>query len=255
MKWRVIQKSWRHISVDENIILEFENVDVYYGNVAALEQVTMHVKRGEIVCLLGGNASGKTTTMKTILGVVRPRSGRILLKGDEITNLQTSGIIRRGVAMVPENRELFPGMTVLENLKLGAFLRKDKDGIEEDLEYVSELFPRVKERLTQKAGTLSGGEQQMVAVARALMSRPDFILMDEPSMGLAPALVKQSFEMIERIHDEGKTIFVVEQNANMSLSIADRGYVLQSGKIVLSGKASDLANDERLQHAYLSYEE
>ena len=241
--------------MDENIILEFKDVDVYYGNVAALEKVSIQVKRGEIVCLLGGNASGKTTTMKSILGVVQPRRGHILLNGNDITNMPTSEIIRRGVAMVPENRELFPRMTVLENLKLGAYLRKDKNGIKEDLDYVCELFPRVKERLTQKAGTLSGGEQQMVAVARALMSRPDFILMDEPSMGLAPALVKQSFEMIQHIHNEGRTIFVVEQNANMSLSIADRGYVLQSGKIVLSGKASDLANDERLKHAYLSYSE
>jgi branched-chain amino acid transport system ATP-binding protein len=235
--------------------LEFENVDVYYGNVIALERVSIYVDSGEIVCLLGGNASGKTTTMKTILGVVQPRNGKVLIKNEDIAGKPTSDIIRRGVAMVPENRELFPGLTVLENLKLGAFLRKDRAAILEDLGYVCDLFPRLKERLKQKAGTLSGGEQQMVAVARALMSRPEFILMDEPSMGLSPALVKQSFEMIQRIHAEGKTIFVVEQNANMSLAIADRGYVLQSGKIVLSGKAGDLLNDERLQKAYLSYSE
>jgi branched-chain amino acid transport system ATP-binding protein len=241
--------------VAETPILEFENVDVYYGNVMALERASLFVNPGEIVCLLGGNASGKTTTMKTILGVVRPKRGRVLFKGNEITGMSTSQIIRLGVAMVPENRELFPRLTVQENLNLGAYLRRDKVSIQADLEYVCQLFPRVKDRLKQKAGTLSGGEQQMVAVARALMSRPDFILMDEPSMGLSPALVKQSFEMIERIHAEDKTVFVVEQNANMSLAIADRGYVLQSGRIVLSGTASDLANDERLQHAYLSYSE
>jgi branched-chain amino acid transport system ATP-binding protein len=239
--------------VDKTKILELEDIDVYYGNVLALENVSLHVNRGEIVCLLGGNASGKTTTMKTILGVVKPKKGTIRLQGEVVTGHATSDIIRRGVAMVPENRELFPSLTVLENLKLGAYLRKDRAAIEEDLDYVCELFPRVQQRLKQRAGTLSGGEQQMVAVARALMSRPDFILMDEPSMGLAPALVKQSFEMIERINKEGKTVFVVEQNANVSLGIADRGYVLQSGRIVLSGKASDLIQDERLQHAYLSY--
>jgi len=236
-------------------MLELENVDVYYGNVVALEQVSLRVGTGEIVCLLGGNASGKTTTMKTILGIVKPRRGRVILRGDNVTGLPSSKIIRRGVAMVPENRELFPSLIVLENLKLGAFLRRDKDGIAEDLDYVCELFPRIRQRLKQKAGTLSGGEQQMVAVARALMARPDFILMDEPSMGLSPTLVKQSFEIIERIHAEGITVLVVEQNAAMSLAIADRGYVLQSGKIVLSGPAQELIADERLQRAYLSHAE
>jgi branched-chain amino acid transport system ATP-binding protein len=236
-------------------MLELENVDVYYGNVVALEQVSLSVGTGEIVCLLGGNASGKTTTMKTILGIARPRRGRVILRGDDVTRLPTSEIIRRGVAMVPENRELFPSLTVLENLKLGAFLRRDKDGIAEDLDYLCELFPHVRQRLKQKAGTLSGGEQQMVAVARALMARPDLILMDEPSMGLSPALVKQSFEIIERIHAEGITVLVVEQNAAMSLAIADHGYVLQSGKIVLSGPAQELIADERLRRAYLSYAE
>lgn len=237
----------------ETHVLDLENVDVYYGNVVALEQVSLHVKPGEIVCLLGGNASGKTTTMKTILGLVRPRRGRVRLRGEDITGVPTSEIIRRGVAMVPENRELFPSLSVLENLKLGAYPRRDKAGVEEDLDYVCDLFPKVRQRLKQRAGTLSGGEQQMVAVARALMSRPDFVLMDEPSMGLSPALVKQSFGMIQRIRAEGKTILVVEQNAAMSLAVADRGYVLQSGRIVLSGPASELVNDERLQHAYLSY--
>lgn len=236
-------------------LLELKNVDVFYGNVIALEQVSLSVGSGEIVCLLGGNASGKTTTMKTILGVTKPRNGQVILRGEDVTKFSTSEIIRRGLAMVPENRELFPSMTVLENLKLGAFLRRDKDEIAKDLEYVCELFPRVKQRLTQKAGTLSGGEQQMVAVGRALMARPDMILMDEPSMGLSPALVKQSFEIIERIHDEGLTVLIVEQNAAMSLAIADRAYVLQSGKVVLSGPAKDLIQDERLQRAYLSYEE
>jgi branched-chain amino acid transport system ATP-binding protein len=239
--------------VEKNNIpfLELQNINVYYGNVVALEDVSLRANKGEIVCLLGGNASGKTTTMKTILSLVKPKSGRILIKGKDMTGASTSEIIQQGIAMVPENRELFPGLTVRENLQLGAYLRKDKNEILSDLEYVYSLFPLVKERLNQKAGTLSGGEQQMVAVGRALMSRPEFILMDEPSMGLSPALVKQSFEMIKKIHDEGKTVFVVEQNANMSLAIADHGYVLQTGKIVLSGPASQLANDERLQHAYL----
>jgi branched-chain amino acid transport system ATP-binding protein len=189
--------------------------------------------------------------MKTILSLVSPKSGQILINGKDMTGASTKQIIECGVAMVPENRELFPGLSVKENLQLGAYLRQNKKQISEDLEYVYSLFPLIKERLNQKAGTLSGGEQQMVAVGRALMSRPDFILMDEPSMGLSPALVKQSFEMIQKIHNEGKTVFVVEQNANMSLSIADRGYVLQTGKIVLSGSASQLLQDERLQHAYL----
>lgn len=240
---------------NEISLLQLENINVRYGNVIALEEVSLHVNSGEIVCLLGGNASGKTTTMKTILGIIHPKTGKVRLGGEDITGKQTSEIIRRGVAMVPENRELFPSLTVLENLKLGAFVRKEKEGLEEDIEHICKLFPRIRERLTQRAGTLSGGEQQMVSVSRALMSHPKFILMDEPSMGLSPALVKQSFEMIERIHDEGKTVLVVEQNATKSLGIADRGYVLQSGKIVLSGKASDLINDERLQKAYLSYKE
>ena len=236
-------------------MLELKQVDVFYGNVIALEQVSLCVGSGEIVCLLGGNASGKTTTMKTILGVTKPRTGQVILRGEDVTRFPTSEIIRRGLAMVPENRELFPSLSVLENLKLGAFLRRDKDEIAKDLNYVCELFPRVKQRLSQKAGTLSGGEQQMVAVGRALMARPEMILMDEPSMGLSPALVKQSFEIIERIHAEGLTVLIVEQNATMSLAIADRAYVLQSGKVVLSGPAKELMEDERLQRAYLSYEE
>lgn len=231
--------------------LELQNIYVYYGNVLALENLSLQVYSGEIVCLLGGNASGKTTTMKTILSLVTPKSGRMIIKGKDVTGASTKDIIRSGIAMVPENRELFPGMSVKENLQLGAFLRKNTNEISADMEYVFTLFPKLTERLNQKAGTLSGGEQQMVAVGRALMSRPDFILMDEPSMGLSPALVIQSFEMIQKLHEEGKTVFVVEQNANLSLSIANRGYVLQTGKIVLSGKATDLINDERLQHAYL----
>lgn len=234
-------------------VLEFDSVTVTYGNVLALDDVSLYVDRGEIVCLLGGNASGKTTTMKTMLGVVTPKKGSVTIKGKETAGISTADIIQLGVAMVPENREVFSRLSVLENIKMGAFLRSDKDGIDEDLEYILELFPRIKERLKQRAGTLSGGEQQMLAVARALMARPDIILMDEPSMGLAPALVKQSFELIERIHDEGKTVFVVEQNANASLAIADRGYVLQSGRIVLSGDARELLSDKRLQRAYLSY--
>lgn len=236
-------------------ILALKAVEVYYANVLALDKVSLQVRRGELICLLGGNASGKTTTMRTALGLVSPRRGRVELKGQDITGRSPASIIGMGVAMVPENRELFPGLTVRENVRLGAWVRRDRAGIEADFEYVCELFPRVKERLRQRAGTLSGGEQQMVAVARALMARPELILMDEPSMGLAPALVKQSFELIKRIHDEGRTVLVVEQNASMSLAIADRAYVLQSGRMVLSGPAGELAADPRLRRAYLGHAE
>ncbi|MEX0825287.1 MAG: ABC transporter ATP-binding protein [Acidimicrobiia bacterium] len=232
-------------------VLEFRDVNTYYGPVHSLKNVNLRIDAGEIVCLLGGNASGKTTTLKTILGMVIPASGEVLIDGDIMTNSPTSERVERGVSMVPENRRLFKRMSVRENLEIGAFLRNDKDGIEEDLERIFELFPRVKERLGQKAGTLSGGEQQMVAVGRALMARPKVLLMDEPSMGLAPVLVAQSFEIIQQINAAGTTVFVVEQNANMALSIADRGYVLQTGQIVLADTAKGLLANPEMRAAYL----
>ena len=206
-------------------LLKVENVDTFYGSIHILQQVNLEVGVGELVCLLGGNACGKSTTLKTILGIVKPKAGSITFAGQDVTNVGTPGRVRLGMAVVPENRRLFAPMTVLENLKIGAFVRGEADPA--DLERVFELFPKLKDRQDQLAGTLSGGEQQMVAVGRALMSRPKLILMDEPSMGLAPKLVEQSFEMIANLHKNGVSMLVVEQNANMALAIADRGYVLQ----------------------------
>jgi branched-chain amino acid transport system ATP-binding protein len=236
---------------DRGPILELRDVDTHYGPIQVLRGINVQIYPGEIACLLGGNASGKTTTLKTILGYVTPTEGEVILDGEKISGLSTGDIVKRGISMVPENRRLFKRMTVRENLEMGTYLRKDRDAIEGDLEHVFKLFPRVKERLSQRAGTLSGGEQQMVAVGRALMARPKVLLMDEPSMGLAPVLVAQNFEIIERINEEGTTVFVVEQNANMALSIADRGYVLQTGQIVLADTAEGLLNNPEMQRAYL----
>jgi len=230
--------------------LEFRGVNTFYGAVHILKDVDLKVYPGEVVCLLGGNASGKTTTLKAVLGMVPTSSGEVLIDGEPATNWTTAERVARGVSMVPENRRLFKRMTVRENLNIGAYLRDDGEN-DEDLERVFELFPRVKERLSQKAGTLSGGEQQMVAVGRALMARPKVLLMDEPSMGLAPVLVTQNFEIIEQINKAGTTVFVVEQNANMALSIADRGYVLQTGQIVLSDEADALLSNPQMREAYL----
>lgn len=232
-------------------MLELRGVFTHYGLVSVLRDVNVEIYPGEMVCLLGGNASGKTTTLKTILGYVTPSQGEVLLDGEVVSGLPTREIVRRGVSMVPENRRLFPDMTVLENLELGAYLRTDRRKVAEDLERVLELFPRVRERLKQKAGTLSGGEQQMVAMGRALMADPKVLLMDEPSMGLAPVLVEQVFEIIRTIRGLGRTVFVVEQNANMALSIADRGYVLQTGQIVLTDTAENLLNNPLMREAYL----
>jgi len=232
-------------------ILELHGVSTHYGLVSVLRNVNMEIYEGEMVCLLGGNASGKSTTLKTILGYVTPTEGEVRFDGEVVNGVPTKELVRRGISMVPENRRLFGDMTVEENLTLGSFLRTDKHGIEEDRELVFETFPRIRERLKQKAGTLSGGEQQMVAMGRALMAAPRVLLMDEPSMGLAPVLVEQVFEIIQRIRRLGKTVFVVEQNANMALSIADRGYVIQTGEVVLSGAAQDLLNDPSMQQAYL----
>jgi branched-chain amino acid transport system ATP-binding protein len=230
-------------------LLQLDAVDTYYGPIHILQSLSLEVNAGELVCLLGGNASGKSTTLKTVLGIVRPRSGRVSFGGEDVTERSTSYRIAKGMAIVPENRRLFGPMTVLENLQMGAYLTGG--GTQEDYDRVYTLFPRLHERRSQLAGTLSGGEQQMVAMARALMSRPKLMLMDEPSMGLAPILVEQSFEIIKQVHDDGVAVLVVEQNANVSLSIADRGYVLSTGRLVLEGKAADLLQDEGLRKAYL----
>jgi branched-chain amino acid transport system ATP-binding protein len=236
---------------EDRPVLELRGVYTHYGLVSVLRDVNIEIYPGEMVCLLGGNASGKTTTLRTILGYVRPSQGEVLLDGEVVSGLKTTEIVRRGISMVPENRRLFGNMTVLENLELGAYLRTDRRKVAEDLERVLEVFPRVRERLKQKAGTLSGGEQQMVAMGRALMADPKVLLMDEPSMGLAPVLVEQVFEIIQTIRGLGRTIFVVEQNAHMALSIADRGYVLQTGQIVLADTAQNLLNNPLMREAYL----
>jgi branched-chain amino acid transport system ATP-binding protein len=230
-------------------LLELQQVDTYYGQIHILQGLSIRIEPGELVCLLGGNASGKSTTLKTILGIVKPRTGAVVLNGEDVTRRPTSYRIGRGIAIVPENRRLFAPMTVLENLQMGAYLRGGGD--REDFDRVYELFPLLFERRSQLAGTLSGGEQQMVAMGRALMSRPKLLLMDEPSMGLAPILVEKNFEIIQQVHQSGVAILVVEQNANVSLSIADRGYVLSTGRLVLEGKAAELRENEDLRKAYL----
>jgi branched-chain amino acid transport system ATP-binding protein len=235
-------------------MLEFRGVNTFYGELHVLKDVNYDIKQGEIVCLLGGNASGKSTTMKAVLGIVPPKTGDILFEGQVINKLPTAARVKLGIAPVPEARRLFPRMTVLENLEMGAYVRTDRENFNDDLEKVYTLFPRVKERRQQLAGTLSGGEQQMVAMGRALMARPRLICMDEPSMGLSPAFVDQVFEIIQAINKLGTTIFVVEQNAAMALSIAHRGYVLQTGEVVLSGSAQSLLQDEMVQRAYLGQE-
>jgi branched-chain amino acid transport system ATP-binding protein len=219
--------------------------------VPALREVSMEVRRGEIVCLLGGNASGKSTTMKTVIGSLRPSRGSVWYDGKDVTGWNTSRRVAAGIAIVPEARRIFPRLTVRENLLMGAFIRKDGPQIDSDLDRVMQMFPRLRERSSQRGGTLSGGEQQMLAMARALMSRPRFLCMDEPSMGLAPVLVEQQFETIKELNLTGITIFVVEQNATMALAIANRGYVLQSGRVVLSGSAESLLENPQMKRAYL----
>jgi branched-chain amino acid transport system ATP-binding protein len=230
-------------------LLKLDGVDTYYGPIHILQKLELEVGAGELVCLLGGNASGKSTTLKTILGIVKPRAGSVEFDGEDITGRPTSYRIGKGMAIVPENRRLFAPMSVRENLEMGGYLRGG--GTKEDWDRVYTLFPLLHERRAQLAGTLSGGEQQMVAMGRALMSQPKLLLMDEPSMGLAPILVEKNFEIIQQVHESGVAILVVEQNANVSLAIADRGYVLQTGRVVLSGSAAELLRHEDLRKAYL----
>ena len=232
-------------------MLAFHAVDTYYGDLHVLKGVDYRIEAGEIVSLLGGNASGKSTTMKAIMGVVVPVRGAILFEGHSLAGVSVAERVRRGIAPVLEARRLFPRMTVYENLEMGAYTRARGPEFDADLERVFSLFPRVKERLRQLAGTLSGGEQQMVAIGRALMARPKLLCMDEPSMGLSPALVEQVFDIIQTINKQGTTIFMVEQNANMALSIADRAYVLQTGQVVLSGPAAELRQNPMIREAYL----
>jgi branched-chain amino acid transport system ATP-binding protein len=235
----------------DSVLLELKGVSTNYGAVEVLRDINLNARAGEIVCLLGPNAAGKTTTLKTILGMVAPAKGQILFNGERVDGQPTQDIVAKGLTMVPEGRRLFGRMSVRENLFIGAQLRTDEDGISKDFERVLELFPRLKERLTQKAGSLSGGEQQMLAMGRALMAHPKVLLMDEPSMGLAPILVEQVFEIIKEINQQGTTIFLVEQNASMALEIADRGYVLQTGEIVLADTAKNLLSNKDMQEAYL----
>jgi branched-chain amino acid transport system ATP-binding protein len=230
-------------------LLRLDGVDTFYGPIHILQGLSLEVKAGELVCLLGGNASGKSTTLKTVLGIVQPRNGRVYFQGEDVTTRSTSYRIGKGIAIVPENRRLFAPMTVCENLEMGAFLHGA--GRKEDFDRVYDLFPLLHERRGQLAGTMSGGEQQMVAMGRALMGRPKLLLMDEPSMGLAPILVERNFEIIKQVHESGVAVLVVEQNANVSLSIADRGYVLSTGRLVLEGPAAELREHEDLRKAYL----
>jgi branched-chain amino acid transport system ATP-binding protein len=235
-------------------MLEVENIHSYYGNIQALKGISLTVDKGEIVTLIGANGAGKSTTLRTITGILKPREGHVRLEGEELARYKPFEIVYKGVAMVPEGRRVFARLTVTENLEMGAYSRDNKREIADDLERVFTLFPRLKERHSQVAGTLSGGEQQMLATARALMARPRILLMDEPSMGLAPVLVEVIFDTIEKINKDGTTILLVEQNALMALSVAHRGYVLQSGEIVLHDVAANLKKNEMVQKAYLGME-
>lgn len=232
-------------------MLQVNNIDVFYGNIHALINISLEVNEGEIVTLIGANGAGKTTLLKTLSGLLKPKQGTITYKMQQIGGKPAQAIVKSGISHVPEGRRVFANMSVEENLELGAFLRKDRDGIKKDLDHVFELFPRLKERRKQLSGTLSGGEQQMLAMGRAIMARPNLLLLDEPSMGLAPLIVQQIFEIIQTINKEGTTILLVEQNAHMALSIADRAYVIETGKIVLSGTAKELQESEEVKAAYL----
>ncbi|AKX95358.1 ABC transporter ATP-binding protein [Moorella thermoacetica] len=233
------------------MLLKVENLDVYYGAIHALKGISLEVNEGEIVTLIGANGAGKSTTLNTICGLLRPRSGRITFQGQALNGLSAPAIVKLGISQVPEGRRIFPNLTVKENLELGAYLRRDREGIRRSMQDVFRRFPRLEERQKQMAGTLSGGEQQMLAIGRALMSRPKLMLLDEPSMGLAPLLVQEIFNIIKEINQQGTTILLVEQNANMALSVAHRGYVLETGRITLQGKAAELAVNAAVKKAYL----
>lgn len=232
-------------------MLNIDNINVFYGAIHAIKGISIEVDKGEIVTLIGANGAGKSTTLRTISGILKPKTGTISFEGNIINGQMPHKIVSCGISQVPEGRRIFANMTVMENLELGAYVRKNKKEIKEDLDTVFSHFPRLQERKKQQAGTLSGGEQQMLAMGRALMSRPKLLLLDEPSMGLAPILIKEIFSIIKKINKEGTTILLVEQNANMALSIADRAYVLETGKITLSGNAKDLAASEDVRRAYL----
>jgi branched-chain amino acid transport system ATP-binding protein len=232
-------------------VLKINDIDVFYGNIHALKGVSLEINEGEIVTLIGANGAGKSTLLKTISGLLKPKKGEVSFEGGSIAGKVAQAIVKKGISHVPEGRRIFAGMTVEENLELGAYLRKDKQGIREDFEKVYQLFPRLLERKKQQAGTLSGGEQQMLAMGRALMARPRLLLLDEPSMGLAPLLVKTIFDIIREINQTGTTILLVEQNANMALSIAHRAYVIETGKIVASGTAEELNQSDQIRNAYL----
>ena len=232
-------------------MLRVEDINVYYGAIHAIKGISLEVNDGEIVALIGSNGAGKSTTLRTISGLMKPKTGRIMYDGEDITGVPAHKIVGKGLCQVPEGRHVFANMTVMENVELGAYLRTDKEGIEKDMEMVFEKFPRLLERKDQLSGTLSGGEQQMLAMARALMSRPKLLLLDEPSMGFAPLLIKEIFNIIKEINASGTTVLLVEQNANMALSIADKAYVLETGRITLSGTAAELASSEEVRKAYL----
>ena len=232
-------------------MLEVKDLEVYYGMIQAIKGISFEVNKGEVIALIGANGAGKTTTLHTITGLLSPKKGSVMFEGKDITKIPAHKIVSMGMAHVPEGRRVFADLSVYENLKLGAYTRKDKENLNKDLESIYERFPRLAERKNQSAGTLSGGEQQMLAMGRALMSKPSIILMDEPSMGLSPILVNEIFDIIESISKSGTTVLLVEQNAKKALSIANRAYVLETGKIVKEGKASDLLNDEAVKKAYL----
>ena len=232
-------------------LLEIRDLKVNYGGIEALKGISFDVKEGEIVTLIGANGAGKSTTLRSIMSVVTPSAGSISYNGEDITHMPTDEIVKRGIVLVPEGRRVFPNLTVLENLRIGAYLRNDKEGIEADIQHVYSLFPRLEERSWQQAGTLSGGEQQMLAVGRALMAKPRLIMMDEPSLGLAPLVVKDIFSIIRRINESGTTVLLIEQNANAALKIANRGYVMQTGNVTMTGTGLELLNDQSVREAYL----
>ena len=232
-------------------MLELNRINTFYGKIQALRDVSLKVEDGEIVTLIGANGAGKSTTLMSICGVIHPRSGEILFDGKPIQQPTAPEIVKRGISQVPEGRLIFPELTVRENLDLGAFLRTDKKGIADDMEYVFQLFPILRERVSQTGGTLSGGEQQMLALGRALMARPRLLLLDEPSLGLAPIIIQQIFKIIQKVNEDGTTVFLVEQNANQALHIANRGYVMENGVVVMEGKAQELLSSEKVRKAYL----